>query len=592
MAFRCCPPVRKGRLPPDPARRTTRTLTPREQEIVRAFQDAASQLSDSVDSALIRQLLSAGPAAAVQSLGFGDFVAALDPMVQAITAEVTAGGVLGIADLPSGVRGSWSFDRLDPRAIAWAQTRAGELIREVTDQQRIILRDVVTRSVSNGWTTQQTARDLQQVIGLPQRWATAVQNGYDTEFARLLATGMSESLAEQQAAAFAARKRDSLLRARAENIARTEIMRASNQGRWLSWTQGVEGGYIPPGAKKKWITGPLVVGAGRKQVCEVCLPLREESVLWDQPFSNGQMMPPAHPSCRCTAILVPPSIEELEQLLNGPDATAGTTGDVGEVPSRYGPPPSGTQRFGDITDIQTGQRGRLKDRSDAMHETTRIMDNLHGAPGSMSNVEIKLGGKAEYRGGKFSPASRGPKPKRIKGESFDSYLQRRTEYMRQPLRARIQINDFDIKKQMGDLTHELGHAIDWDGNGLRSRAAWNSQAARGLQAQYKGDWLEHLDDLADEETRLFCELGRQVREAESVKAYLANSDVAYRMYFTSVEEVWARSYAQWVANASGDERLLRAMVQAQSENYQFTDAEFAEIAPIVEAILRVRGLMV
>lgn len=266
---------------------------------------------------MIRRMVQWG----VEGLPMGDFAEAFGPVVNALTSEVLGGGALGMADLPDGVKGSYRFDVKDPRAIAWAQTRGGALIRDLSDEARQQARSVIAQAVENGWTTGETATELRRTIGLHDRWANAVSNAWPREYERLLGLGLSEAEAERRATAFTDRYRQRLIRARAENIARTEIITASNQGRWLSWAQGVEGNYISRTATKKWITGPLVVDKGRKQVCAICQGLRDEEVPWDKPFSNGQMMPPAHPSCRCTAVLVPTSIEEVEQRLR--DGAAG-----------------------------------------------------------------------------------------------------------------------------------------------------------------------------------------------------------------------------------------------------------------------------
>lgn len=252
----------------------------------------------------------------VDRLPLGDLAVRLAPVAEAIQSEVIAGGALGIADLPDGIKGTFRFDARDPRAMAWAQARGGALIRDLSDGARMQARSVIAQSVENGWTTAETADELQRTIGLHDRWARAVSNAWPREYDRLLSSGLSEAEAKRRATEFTDRYRQRLIRARAENIARTEVMQASNQGRWLSWAQGVEGGYVTSTAKKKWLTGPLVTRTpSRKQVCDVCRGLRDEVVPWDKPFSNGQMMPPAHPSCRCTAALVPPSEEEIDALL-------------------------------------------------------------------------------------------------------------------------------------------------------------------------------------------------------------------------------------------------------------------------------------
>lgn len=175
----------------------------------------------------------------------------------------------------------------------------------------------------------------------------------------------------------------------------------------------------------------------------------------------------------------------------------------------------------------------------------------------------------------------------------DEWREKVIEYNRRPLSAEIRVNDFGIEKQMSDMTHELGHATDWDGTTFRSRAAWGSQEVRALQGKYGNRWLDNLDEIQDEEIRLFASLGKSVREAESVKKYLSQPGAtpAFAQYFRSVEEVWARAYAQWVTEVSGDRRLKAHLTAYQEKGYQFSDEEFAEIRPIIERILRLRGLM-
>lgn len=318
--------------------RALREISARERQVIASFTEAANALSASVDSAVIRQLLSNGAAPALGALDFGGFAAALQPMVDAMSAQVIAGGIAGVRDLPTSVQGVMSFNKIDPRAIAWAQSRAGQLIVQVNDEQRLILKDVIARSVENGWTVDQTAADLKSQIGLHNSWATAVSTAKDRELARLLKTGMNPALAEQGARDFAARYRDRLLGVRAQNIARTELMTAANQGRYLSWAQGVESGYISGTAKKQWITGSLGAATGRKQVCDICRGLADEIVPWDKEFSVGVSMPPAHPSCRCTSVLVPVSVGELSDRVKSPaDVQTGklqATGDTQEILNR------------------------------------------------------------------------------------------------------------------------------------------------------------------------------------------------------------------------------------------------------------------
>lgn len=72
-----------------------------------------------------------------------------------------------------------------------------------------------------------------------------------------------------------------------ERIARTEMMRAYNAATLDR--------YLMSGLKTKaW--------SAAHDACFDCIPLNEEEVLIGNPFSNGLMMPPAHPNCRCSLI--------------------------------------------------------------------------------------------------------------------------------------------------------------------------------------------------------------------------------------------------------------------------------------------------
>lgn len=241
--------------------------------------------------------------------------------------------------------------------------------------------------------------------------------------------------------------------------------------------------------------------------------------------------------------------------------------------------------------MPAASRGRVAERVEALTATTRLLDKLHGSTGVMPEIDVRLGGKAGGKGGHFATATRGSKPKRVRGESYEQRLAKVQEYNSRPARPEILINDFDIPKQMSDFTHEVGHAMDWDGSQFRSVRAWRSSEAQALQSKYRADWLNHVDEISDPETRLFLQLAREVREAESVATYLQRAPLSFRQYFTSIEEVWARSYAQFVAEVTTDPRLLSNISEMAAKGYQFSEAEFARIKPLIEGILKTRGLI-
>jgi hypothetical protein len=192
-----------------------------------------------------------------------------------------------------------SFTMSNPDAIAMAQKQAGDLAVQLTKEQHDIIRNLTALAVSGNYTVDELGRKLRNHIGLFDKWAKAVENRYEGVYKSFIKQGVdkatAQALAQKQAADYHAK----LLRKRALMIARTEVLRAENDGRWLGWKSAIDEGYADPNSFKRWIVRP--VGA-----CEICQSLNGTEIPYDQPFGFGQLMPPRHPNCRCTAVLVPP----------------------------------------------------------------------------------------------------------------------------------------------------------------------------------------------------------------------------------------------------------------------------------------------
>lgn len=179
-----------------------------------------------------------------------------------------------------------AFDIANPEAIAWAEQHAAELVTDVTMEARAAIRTVVTDAFDAGMPPRETAKLIRASIGLTERDAGAVMKRQ----LKMLADGVDPSVATAKAEKYAAK----LLRRRAETIARTETMRASNEGQAQLWKQAREKGLLPATMKKVWIAF---------DPCPICAPLAGETVPVDATFSIGSD-PPAHPNCRCTVGLL------------------------------------------------------------------------------------------------------------------------------------------------------------------------------------------------------------------------------------------------------------------------------------------------
>ena len=197
------------------------------------------------------------------------------------------------------------FNQVSSRAVNYARTRSGQLITAIDESNRRAIRQVITRSFTEPMTVDDLALTLRRMIGLHPRWATAVERFHDTNLRRLINEGQPTATARQIADDMSLKYRSKLIRRRAEMIARTEIQQAQNFSREASWQAADRAGLIDPRAEKEWRTAPL--GSRYGPPCPTCTALRGTRVPWNGVFDNGASMPPAHPNCRCTAVLVPPT---------------------------------------------------------------------------------------------------------------------------------------------------------------------------------------------------------------------------------------------------------------------------------------------
>lgn len=129
-------------------------------------------------------------------------------------------------------------------AVAWASTRAGELVTEVSDTTIDGIRDIVTSAIEDGLTNAELADELSTSF----------------EFSE----------------------------ARSMLIARTETSFAENAGTLIGWRAA---GCV---AGKVWLVGDA-------EVCEECDALDGVEVPIDADFpDDGGDGPPLHPNCRCS----------------------------------------------------------------------------------------------------------------------------------------------------------------------------------------------------------------------------------------------------------------------------------------------------
>lgn len=225
--------------------------------------------------------------------------------------------------LPSEVALRFRFDKTDPRATAWVRGEAGQLITNMTNESRLLIRNVIGDAFDSQRTWAQTGRGIfgqlatitpspsvrdyadalgANLNGLTTRYERAVVNRVTALADDYASRGITGTKALQGMRKEGERYAERLRRSRSRTIARTERMRAHNQARLLSYQQAIESGLASSEhSRKEWQTGPF-------DVCPICVSTAGQKVKVNEQFTlpNGAQVdcPPAHPNCRCNMTMV------------------------------------------------------------------------------------------------------------------------------------------------------------------------------------------------------------------------------------------------------------------------------------------------
>ena len=208
--------------------------------------------------------------------------AAQDYLMRALTIEEEGEGFALDVEL--------RFDVLNPRAVAWIQDRTANLVREINTNQRLAIRDIISRSFTEGYTPRRSAQQIRNVVGLTRRQSAAVFN-YQRKLVR-------EGVPFGEAQAKAEKYSQKLLRQRADTIAQTETIAASAGGQHELWRQARDEGFLQEDRTRRvWIVTP-----DDHLDAVQCAPMPElnaDGVGIDEPFRTGDggtvMAPPVHP---------------------------------------------------------------------------------------------------------------------------------------------------------------------------------------------------------------------------------------------------------------------------------------------------------
>jgi SPP1 gp7 family putative phage head morphogenesis protein len=309
--------VFKARPRRDPARLPT--LTNSERRMMRVLNQAMNEVRAQVirdEGKLLDAIMHQSAEKIANMVTVEPWLAAQPTIEEELLGEVVSAGQR--VKLPAIRKATFTFgfDAERPEASRWAAKEAGSLIVEVVQEQVTVVRDYVSRASLGQFTPQQVARGLRDTIGLTNQQAGWVENFRQRQITDRMAAGRTFDQAVAESEKATNRYHDRIHKYRTETIARTEILRASNEGRKEGWQQGVQDGFIGADWVKVWST------EFDDRTCDECSPLDGETapVLGDFPWGD----PPLHPNCRCTLLLEEPeqgedfsalTDDELESLI-------------------------------------------------------------------------------------------------------------------------------------------------------------------------------------------------------------------------------------------------------------------------------------
>lgn len=146
--------------------------------------------------------------------------------------------------------------------------------------------------------------------------------------------------------------------------------------------------------------------------------------------------------------------------------------------------------------------------------------------------------------------------------------------------------------------HEFGHRLDFMGTkpGLSDPSRWASkeglQRLREIQQNTVLSAEEALDLIEDPLERAWAELSVAYWKSESrAISESVGHGLNWMRYNSDPTEIWARAFSQWSAEQVGDTAALTEMFSRIPNFGEFTETDMKVVGPIVERILRLRGLI-
>lgn len=294
---------RASRLQPDLAR-----------EVLRAFQRLRTELGDiNLLKLLETNQIDRIIAEAMDQNTLRD---AFLPVRERIRLAVRDAVNVSARDLPAAARTvGVGFDILNPRVIDAIRRLETQVIGSMETGVRETVRQIVERGLTDGLAPRAVARQLRDHLSLAPNQEQAVANfermlregdvealtrqlrdrRFDSTLKKALA---GEGLTDEQISRMTAAYRARMEAFNANTIARTAALDAQKLGQKLTWDAAIARGDVDGSRLTKTWVGVM---DDRERPTHVAM--EGQTVPYDQPYSNGQMVPgDTEYNCRCLSI--------------------------------------------------------------------------------------------------------------------------------------------------------------------------------------------------------------------------------------------------------------------------------------------------
>jgi hypothetical protein len=189
---------------------------------------------------------------------------------------------------------SYGFNVRNPYAQEYIQTSTGKLIKDISKETQSAIKQILSDAFKYGGSPKEQARAIKELIGLSLKDQNLLTKYRDS----LISHGLTSDEVDK----FVEEYRNKKLTARAEMIARTETIDASNEGQRIAWIQALEDGLLNQNWVREWVVTP------DDRLCPFCQAMSGQTASIKGEFISsisGEKItgPTLHPLCRCVTKL-------------------------------------------------------------------------------------------------------------------------------------------------------------------------------------------------------------------------------------------------------------------------------------------------